>query len=281
MKISPLFAIGIAALLSSISSFGQTSDTTSGSTTTNPTGVGTPGVLGATYTDLNLTLERIEHSSGNGYNAGILGNVPMAPYADLRLAYDYWWYNSGGNRSHYHLVTAESRFYVATGGVKPYVGALVGYQWAQDNYNGYGPPPPSTTTAPSSTGTSPSTTSTSPSSSTGSTSGYTTTTTPVPGGYTTTTTTSAYTYTRTTTHQNNAVWGITAGVEFTADEIAFTPHFEYFHPTEADSRSIYQYGLEANHWFTETIGGYADVTYYDSRREPKSWWYTAGVRLKF
>lgn len=75
--------------------------------------------------------------------------------------------------------------------------------------------------------------------------------------------------------------GITAGVELPVDGFALTPHVEYFHPAVADSKWIYEYGLEANHWFTDTIGAYADVTYYDSHLEPKSWWYTAGVRFKF
>jgi hypothetical protein len=192
--------------------------------------------------------------------------MPVARGVDGRLSYDYWWYNYGGEKNRYHLVTAESRFYRPQPGVKPFGGLMLGYQWSRENYNGYSNPPPTAASAPISTS-APVTTS------------Y--------QGTTTNTTTYTYaggataTYVSANARSNRAVWGLSAGVEVPFGNVALTPHVAYFDTWKARSNWKYSYGLEAHHWFSEKLGGYADATYNDARHESNSWSYTAGVRFKY
>jgi hypothetical protein len=270
-------ALGFAALFVSGSSFGQA---TVMYTPANPSARDNPGVLGTSYVDLGASLERVEHLPDAAYNAMISANQPITPGVDARLGYDYWWYNYRGVNSHYHLVTADSRIYRNINRTKPYIGLMVGYQWSRDYYAGYTSAPPAAATPPSASATTPAASPTTPA----------TTTTPTPPaaittstpyGTTTTYTTSAFTYVTTNEHRNLPVWGLSAGVELPVGRVAFTPHVEYFDPMVGHSKWSYRYGLEAHHWFTETMGGYADVTYNDVQRDPNAWVYLVGVRYKF
>ena len=74
---------------------------------------------------------------------------------------------------------------------------------------------------------------------------------------------------------------MSAGVEVPAGAFAFTPHVAYTDTFESKSNWTYHYGVEAHHWFNESVGGYADVTYNDIRHARNSVSYLAGLRLKF
>jgi hypothetical protein len=267
MKLTNVLTLALATAVLGSTSFGQATGVNSSQySSSSPSVRDNPGVLGMTFADFNASWEKIENESDAAYNAAIRGNMPLARGVDGRLSYDYWWYNYSGEKSHYHLVTAESRFYRPQPGAKPFVGLMLGYQWSNDFYNGYSTPPPPAASSALSTS-APVTTS------------Y--------QGTTTTSTTSTYaggataTYVTTRTRSNRAVWGASGGVEVPMGSLALTPHVAYFDPMKAHSNWKYSYGLEAHHWFSETLGGYADATYNDARHEANSWFYTAGVRLRY
>ncbi len=77
------------------------------------------------------------------------------------------------------------------------------------------------------------------------------------------------------------IWGATAGAEISAGSLVFTPRIGYTDTMDANTIGSYHYGLEAHHWFNETIGAYGDATYNDVRHNADSWTYTAGMRFRF
>lgn len=241
-----------------------------------------PGVLGRNYIDLGLSWEDIDGTSDPAYNAMFAANLPVTSGVDAKLAYNYWWYKYGGVDSRYHLLAGELKVFAPNArGVKPFGGVLLGYQWSKYNYGGYVSDPGAATSATvAGTGATVITSSTPPGTAPTDTSGgiY------GPPGTTTTDGTGAsagLTYLSLRNRENFGVWGLSAGLEVPAGTFAFTPHLAYLDTFDSDYNSSYHYGVEAHHWFSEGLGGYADVTYNDVSYAPNSWSYTAGVRLRF
>jgi hypothetical protein len=107
-----------------------------------------------------------------------------------------------------------------------------------------------------------------------------------PGEATTSTTvydstSSALTYLTASERSNRAVWGLGFGFEVPMGALAITPRVTYTDTMEAGSDWAYHYGAEIHHWFNETAGFYADVTFNDPRVLPASWSYFAGLRFRF
>src|SRR5882672_3381747 len=90
-----------------------------------------PGVLGQNYTDLNFGLENLRDTSDNAYDANLRANVPIRQGIDVGLGYGYHWLESD-QKIHNHLLATDAKFYVPMDNyMKPYLGSLVGYQWAK------------------------------------------------------------------------------------------------------------------------------------------------------
>lgn len=184
-----------------------------------------PGVLGQSYTELSFGAEDLRHSSDNIYDATLRGNIPVSTHLDVGLGYGYSWLN-GDTGVHTHLLATDAKFYTQLENrMKPFIGALVGYQWARTDFDNQFPV--------------------------------------------------------ITTHDDRWVWGASAGVEIPVGTVALTPHVGYVDTMVNNSIGHYNYGVEANHWFTPGFAGYADVTFNDHRRAENTWSYLAGVRLKF
>jgi hypothetical protein len=106
-------------------SFAQTAQTTS-------TSAAPVGVLGQSYSEVSFGLTDIQHTSKNQYDLGVAANVPVSPYLDLGAGYTYSWMHSAG---HANSVFGGATAYTTYNGVKPFVGAALGYQW--ENYGSY------------------------------------------------------------------------------------------------------------------------------------------------
>lgn len=84
------------------------------------------GLLGQSYSEAHFGVSDIKHYSKNQYGLGVAANVPVAPNVDLSAGYDYGWVKGAG---HFNGVTGGATAYTTFNGVKPFVGAAVGYQW--------------------------------------------------------------------------------------------------------------------------------------------------------
>jgi hypothetical protein len=105
------------------------------------------GVLGHSYTELSLGLQDIKNLSPHFYDASIGGNVPVTPNLDLAAGYSYGWIRGSAFgtslRGHSNTVTTTATAYTLTGGVKPFVGVGLGYEWThfagfRDNHGLWG-----------------------------------------------------------------------------------------------------------------------------------------------
>ena len=87
------------------------------------------------------------------------------------------------------------------------------------------------------------------------------------------------------TYDNQWVWSAGAGAEIPLGAFTVTPRIAYSDDFRGSvySAATWHYGAEANHWFSETLGGYLDVAYHDPRGRyaAEYWTYTAGVRMRF
>ncbi len=139
MKSSSSIAFVVAALLCGGAAQAQsiTAPSPSNSVRNNP------GVLGQSFTDLRFGYENVRHSDADAYDAGISGNVPVARGVDVGFGYDYYWENNSPGPiagthydAHYHQLATNANFYMPLqGGVKPFVGAAIGYQWARADFS--------------------------------------------------------------------------------------------------------------------------------------------------
>lgn len=86
------------------------------------------GLLGQSYSEARFGVSDIKHFSKDQYSLGIGANVPVTPYLDLGAGYDYGWIRGLG---HFNSVAGTATAYTTWNGVKPFVGAGVGYQWVR------------------------------------------------------------------------------------------------------------------------------------------------------
>jgi len=184
-----------------------------------------PGVLGQSFTELGFGVQSLRHTSDEPFDATLRGNIPVSQNVDVSLGYGYSWLN-GDTDIHNELLAADTKFYTQLDNhMKPYIGGLVGYQWAKTDFD--------------------------------------------------------HQFPVAATSQDRWVWGVSAGVEIPVGTFAFTPHVGYVDSMESNSLGHYNYGAEAQHWFTQTVGSYADVSYNDLRHENSTWTYVAGLRFRF
>lgn len=78
-------------------------------------------------------------------------------------------------------------------------------------------------------------------------------------------------------------WGASAGAEVPLGRFALTPRISYSDDFHGNTKGMWSYGGELHHWFSEKMGGYADVTFHEPRETfaPDYWTYTAGLRFRF
>lgn len=77
------------------------------------------------------------------------------------------------------------------------------------------------------------------------------------------------------------IWGGAIGVEVPVAFVTLTPRISYVDDFESGADYSVSYGIEASHWFTPKLAGYAGFAYNDPKGGGDSWNYTLGVRLKF
>jgi hypothetical protein len=81
-----------------------------------------------------------------------------------------------------------------------------------------------------------------------------------------------------------ALWGLTAGVEIPAGRVTITPRINYaddFEGTRNSSQS-WTYQVEANYWFSGTSAVFASIGKTDVRHSRfDSWNYEIGLRARF
>lgn len=104
-------------LLAAGASFAQTTATT----TTPPI-----GVLGRSYSEIHFGVNDITHSSKDQYGLGVAANVPVASNLDVNAGYDYGWVRGVG---HVNGLSTGATAYTLFKGVRPFVGAALGYDW--------------------------------------------------------------------------------------------------------------------------------------------------------
>lgn len=110
-----------AGLLVAAAGYAQTTATSSSS---NP-----HGLLGTRYAELNFGVQDVKFIRDHAYGVGASVNTPVVPGAfDAGLTYAYNWIR-GPVRAHANTFGGYGIFYVPAGGVKPFVGAGVGWQW--------------------------------------------------------------------------------------------------------------------------------------------------------
>jgi len=84
------------------------------------------GVLGQSYSEFSYGVTDITRVSKDQQNLGVAANVPVTPHLDLGASYGYSWLRGIG---HTNDVAAGATAYTAWNGVKPFVGAGLGYEW--------------------------------------------------------------------------------------------------------------------------------------------------------
>ena len=84
------------------------------------------GVLGQSYSETHVGVSDIKNFAKNQYSVGVAANLPVAPHLDLGGGYDYGWIRGIG---HFNALGGTATAYTTYNGVKPFVGAGLGYQW--------------------------------------------------------------------------------------------------------------------------------------------------------
>lgn len=83
---------------------------------------------------------------------------------------------------------------------------------------------------------------------------------------------------------DQALWGLAAGVEIPAGLVTITPRIAYADDFESsrNSSQALTYSVEASHWYNAKTAVFAGVGYTDNHRSSiDSWNYSVGVRVKF
>lgn len=110
--------LALALLAAAGTSFAQTTTATR-----------TNGLLGTSYTEFNYALNDIDGVSDYGHSLGAKVNVPVvASLLDVGGSYSYDWIR-GPVHAHSNNFAAYANAYVPLEGVKPFVGATLGYSW--------------------------------------------------------------------------------------------------------------------------------------------------------
>jgi len=96
----------------------------------NPTATSTSnGLLGQRFVEFNYTLADLESFSDHNHAGMVSFNVPAIPsLLDVGASYAYDWSN-GAVRSHGNTISAYANAYLPLNGVKPFLGASLGYSW--------------------------------------------------------------------------------------------------------------------------------------------------------
>ena len=87
------------------------------------------GLLGQRYADLGVGVQDVDQFSDNIYSIGASVNTPLVPSsADAQFGYTYSRVR-GVVRGHANTLGGGLKVYAPLQGVKPFVGANVGWQW--------------------------------------------------------------------------------------------------------------------------------------------------------
>jgi hypothetical protein len=180
------------------------------------------GLLGQRYTEFNVGLQDIKHTSNHGYSVGAEANNPLIPgVLDAGASYSYSW-TRGAFKGHANTIGAYATAYAPMHGVKPFVGTGLGYQWTNVRFAG---------------------------------------------------------------SDEQALWGLTTGVEIPAGErVTVTPRINYADDFEGTPRSSQEwtFAVEANYWFSKTSAVFGSIGRSEVRRSPYDGWnYVAGLRARF
>ncbi len=87
------------------------------------------GVLGRSFSEVHAGFSDIKDYSKNQNGVGLAANVPVNSYLDINAGYDYGWIRG---ESHYNAINAKAIAYTTLSGVKPFAGAILGYDWSQN-----------------------------------------------------------------------------------------------------------------------------------------------------
>jgi hypothetical protein len=179
------------------------------------------GLLGARYTEINFGLQDIRHYADHAYGVGAEANNPVIPgVLDAGAAYSYSWVR-GAIKGHANTIGAFAKAYAPLNGVKPFVGAGLGYQWTSVRFAG---------------------------------------------------------------SDEQALWGLSTGVEIPAGAVTVTPRISYADDFEGtrNSSQEWTFAVEANYWFSKTSAVFGSVGKTDVRRSPiDAWSYVVGLRARF
>lgn len=94
------------------------------------------GLLGQQYTELSLGVQDIRHVHENGYSLNVGANTPLIPgKLDGGASYSYSWIR-GPFKGHANTIGGYTNAYLPLNGVKPFVGAALGYQWTSSRAGG-------------------------------------------------------------------------------------------------------------------------------------------------
>jgi hypothetical protein len=130
-KTTKNLALALGLLTTAIASHAQSSAMPSTAPMSPPL-----GLLGTQYTEFNLGAQDIRHISTDGYGLGIAANTAVIPgKVDAGALYRYNWIG-GSFRGHANTVGAYATAYAPMQGVKPFVGAGLGYQWTSVRFGG-------------------------------------------------------------------------------------------------------------------------------------------------
>lgn len=83
---------------------------------------------------------------------------------------------------------------------------------------------------------------------------------------------------------DQALWGLTTGVEIPAGAFTITPRISYADDFESSRKSsqAWTYQVEANYWYSPTSAVFASIGKTDVRRSSfDSWNYEVGLRARF
>lgn len=97
---------------------------------TTTTGAAPVGVLGQRYTEVHFEMQEIDFVSPNLYSVGASVNLPVSSGLDLGASYSYGRIR-GDVRGHSNTLAAAATAYTEWSGLKPFVGAALGYQWTR------------------------------------------------------------------------------------------------------------------------------------------------------
>lgn len=116
MKLIKKTTLALALLAAAGTSFAQTN-------------TATQGLLGTSYAEFNYALHDVDGASDHGHGVTAKFNVPViASVLDVGGSYTYQWIRSSVH-GHSNNFAVFANAYAPLQGVKPFVGATLGYSW--------------------------------------------------------------------------------------------------------------------------------------------------------